>query len=172
MRISLEVFGIPGDSAEPLRRCVYESYERFIHRNGSGAPSTTLSLRGGTCPLTGAGYLSIQILSPHAVELGALQRFADSIYAAHPRRDDEIIRANRAVRIEDSAPEAALESLAEADLRDDEISCWVCGRFDGEEYYDHETKASALLDVRLEEPGPVPLCSVCLRLLQHRKLIE
>lgn len=172
MRVSLEVFGIPAEAAERLRRSVYESYERFLHRNGAARPSTTLSLKGGTCPLTGAGYLNVLVQSPYPLELSALQQFADAVYASHPRRDDDVVRNNRSVRIEDSPAEAPLEGLAEADLRDDEISCWICGRFDGEEYYDHETKTPALLDVRLEEPGPVPLCSVCLRLLQHRKLIE
>jgi len=173
MRISLEVFGIPSEAAGGMRRTVYESYERFLHRNGGSGPCTTLGVRGGTCPLTGRSYLHVRVESPRAVELEAIQRFSDSIYAAHPLREDEAVRSNRGVHIEDSSRAAAeVDALDTADLRDEELSCWICSRFDGEEYLDHESGAAAILEVKCEDPSRIPLCTVCLKLLHDRRLIE
>lgn len=171
MRISLEVFGVPPEGATEMRRAIHASYERFLHRNGGG-PSTALHVRGGTCPLTGRVYLHVVVDSPSALDLEAIRRFADAVYGAHPLRDDEAVRSNRSVRVEDSLEGAAMAGLEGADLPAEELSCWICSRFDGEEYYDHESGAPAILEVRCEEPGRVPLCTVCLKLLHDRRLIE
>jgi hypothetical protein len=173
MRISLEVFGIPSEATGEMRRTVYDSYERFLHRNGGSGPATTLGVRGGTCPLTGRNYLHVLVESPRALELDAIQRFADTIYASHPLREDEIVRANRSVHIEDSQREGAdVDPLDPPDLRDEELSCWICSRFDGEEYFDHESGGPAILEVKCEDPSRIPLCAVCLKLLHDRRLIE
>jgi hypothetical protein len=171
MRISLEVFGVPPEGATEMRRSIHASYERFLHRNGGG-PSTSLHVRGGTCPLTGRVYLHVVVDSPWALDLEAIRRFADAVYGAHPLRNDETVRSNRSVRVEDSPDGAAVAGLEAADLPTEELSCWICSRFDGEEYYDHESGAPAILEVRCEEPGRVPLCTVCLKLLHDRRLIE
>ena len=170
MRIWLEVVGIPETDGENLRRTVYDAYQRFLSRNGSNAGATSLDVRGGTCPFTGRGYLSVQVHSPFAVELQAIQQFADAIYAAHPLRDDAVVRANRAVRIEDSSPdEVAALDAEDKDLRQEEVSCWICGRFDGEEYRDPASGNPRVLEVRSRPPGGVPLCGICLGLLEDRR---
>ncbi len=171
MRIWLEVVGIPPEACERVRQAVCESYRRFLCRNGSNAVSTTLDLRGGTCPFTDRGYLSVQVHSPYPVEVRALQQFAEAIYDAHPLRDDAVVRANRAVRIEDSSPveAAALEAMEDKGPRQEEVSCWVCGRFDGEEYRDPGSGTPRTIQVRDDAPGRVPLCEVCRRLLEDRR---
>jgi hypothetical protein len=170
MRIWLEVVGIPEGACESLRRTAYDSYRRFLCRNGSNVGATTLDLRSGTCPFTGKGYLSVQVHSPCPVELLALQQFSDAIYAAHPLADDAIVRANRTVRIEDSCPEEPSPSEAEdRALRQEEVSCWVCGRFDGEEYNDPGSGMNRVLEVHPDPSGRVPLCAVCRTLLGDRR---
>ncbi len=171
MRIWLEVFGIPEEACEPVRQSVYDSYRRFLHRNGSGSLATSLDLRGGTCPLTGRGYLSVRVHSPYPLDLEALQKFADAVYASHPLRDETVVRANRSVRIEDSSPDdaAALEAADDRRLNPEEVSCWICGRFDGEEYLDPELGTGKILEVRGDVAGRVPLCAICLKLLGERR---
>jgi len=166
----MEVVGIPEEACESLRRTVFDSYRRFLHRNGSKAASTALDLRGGTCPFTGRSYLSIQVHSACPLELQALQQFSDAIYAAHPLREDAVVRANRAVRIEDSSPgdAAVLEMAEDKDRSQEEISCWVCGRFDGEEYTDPGSGENRILEVRGGAAGGVPLCVVCRKLFEDR----
>ncbi len=174
MRISLEVFGIPDEAAERVRQAAHDACRLHLGGNGDGPPDPTLTVRGGTCPLTGRRYLSVLVQSRRPLELVALQRFSDSVFAAHPLGQEETVRANRAVRIEDSPADAAAGPgpLADKDLREEELACWVCGRFDGEEYLDPDSGASALLEVRPAPGGRVPLCLVCLGLFHPRKPIE
>ena len=168
MRICLEVVGIPEDSCEQIRQAVVDAYQRLLHRNGSGPVATSLDLRGGTCPVTGRRYLSVQVHSPFPVELQTLQQFADAVYGAHPLSDDPVVREHRTVRLEDSDPGLLAGMGSDPGPFHEEISCWLCGRFDGEEYSDPASGAPRSLQVLNDVPGRVPLCTVCRRLLEGR----
>lgn len=170
MRISMEIFGIPEGATEVLRRSVYDSFEKFLYRNNSRDCDTTLSLRGGTCPLSGRAYMNVVIHSCDPIDLHSLNLFAESVYGAHPMRDDEVVKKNRFVKIEDSAVADGKGDGLEGgddDGFEEEMACWVCGRFDGEEYRDFAAGQTAALDVRLVPGASVPLCSVCARILNR-----
>lgn len=168
MRIWLEVVGIPSESCESLRQAVLDACRRYLQRNGSGPATTAVDLRGGTCPLTGRKYLSVQVHSTGPMELQAIQQFAEAVYAAHPLRDDPLIRSHQSVRLEDSASVPVPEEGADPGPFHEELSCWLCGRFDGEEYGDPVTGLPRPLQVLDDVPGRVPLCTVCRRLLEGR----
>ncbi|MBI2901217.1 MAG: hypothetical protein HYY17_13625 [Planctomycetes bacterium] len=169
MRISMEIFSVPEEAVEPLRRAVYESFEKFLYRNNSRECDTNLGIRGGTCPLSGRAYLCVVVQSADPVDLHSLNLFADSVYAAHPLRDEEVVRKNRFVRIEDGAPTRGGNGLPDEDDDevDEEMACWVCGRFDGEEYRDFASGVAASLDVQLDPTAGVPLCTVCAKILNR-----
>lgn len=168
----MEIFSVPEDAVETLRRAVYDSYERFLFRNNSKESDTTLNIRGGTCPLSGRSYMNVVVLTALPVDLQSLNLFTDTVFAAHPLREDDLVRKNRFIKIEDSAPSNGHGSLAdendlgEADLDDEDLACWICGRFDGEEYRDFSNDDVAPLEVRLDPTAGVPLCSVCSRILK------
>lgn len=171
MRISMEIFSVPEDALEGLRRAVYDSFERFLYRNNSKESDTTLNIRGGTCPLSGRSYMNVVILTALPVDLQSLNLFTDSVYAAHPLREEDLVRKNRFIRIEDSGSNGngSLECDGEpdeADLQDEDLACWVCGRFDGEEYRDYANDEVVSLEVTLDPTAGVPLCSVCSRILK------
>ncbi len=170
MRIWLEVVGIPEESREDIRRTVHEAYRTYLCGNGTVPDSSGLDIRGGTCPFTGRGYLSVRVHFTRPMDLQALQQFADAIHSAHPMRDDAVVRANRSVRIEDSTPEdVPILGLDEKGPPQEDVSCWVCGRFDGEEYRDHGIGDSRILEVQTDTPGGVPLCAVCRMLFEGRR---
>lgn len=176
MRISVEIFGIPEESVEALRRTVYDSFERFLFRNNSKESDAAVSIRGGTCPLSGRAYMNVTVQAAHPVDLQSLNLFTDTLYAAHPLRDDDLVRTNRFVRVEDSPcgnghPEDDSE-LEDGSADEDEISCWICGRFDGEEYREAESGDTAELEVRVDRACGVPLCRVCARILKRSTPIE
>jgi hypothetical protein len=174
MRVSMEIFSIPEEAAEPLRRAVYDSFEKFLYRNNARESETTINLRGGTCPLSGRGYMNVIIHSAHPIDLQSLNLFADSVYAAHPLRDDDLVRKNRFVKIEDSGNGRSdpRDDVDEDGLEEGDPGCWICGRFDGEEYRDPVTLDMATLEVRADPREGVPLCTVCTRILNRRSPIE
>ncbi|GEM_PF-6894580 len=175
MRISMEIFSIPENSAEVLRGAVYRSFEKFLYRNNSRDCDTSLQIRGGTCPLSGRGYMNVIVQSTDPIDLHSLNLFAESVFAVHPMRDDEVVRNNRFVRIEDTgsdrAPDGDPEHADDGDP-EEEMACWICGRFDGEEYRDFAGGATASLDVHLDVGVGVPLCSVCAKILNRSSPID
>ncbi len=176
MRISMEIFNIPDNAVETLRRTVYDSYEQFLHRKSAHESDTIMSLRGGTCPLSGKNYMHLDIRTNQAIDLESLNLFSDSIYACHPLRDDDIVRNNRQMKIEDARehpePDLLPEGIDEEALGAGEMSCWVCGRFEGEEYEDYLTNENRSTEVHMVPEIQVPLCVVCARILHRSSSIE
>ena len=174
MRISMEIFNIPEDALDNLRRVVYDSYEKFLHQKKES--DTIMSLRGGTCPLSGKKYMHVEIQSNQSMELGSLNRFSESIYAHHPLREDDLVIHNRQVKIEDSSssgePDLLPEGLEEGVLGEGEMSCWICGRFEGEEYIDCLTNNQLSTEIHIVPEIQVPLCVVCARILHRSSSIE
>ena len=174
MRISMEIFNIPEDALENLRRVVYDSYEKFLHQKKES--DTIMSLRGGTCPLSGKKYMHVEIQSNQSMELASLNLFSDSIYAQHPLREDDLVINNRQVKIEDSStstePDLLPEGLEEGVLGEGELSCWICGRFEGEEYIDCLTNEQLSTEIHIVPEIQVPLCVVCARILHRSSSIE
>jgi len=171
MRISVEIFGIPEEATETLRRAVYDSFEKFLYHNNSHESDALVNIRGGTCPLSGRRYMNVVIQTAHPIDLPSLNLFTETVYAAHPLRDDELVRKNRFVRIEDgphpNGRPAEDEEFDEGEPGEDDVSCWICGRFDGEEFRDFAEGATSLLEVRLDAAAGVPLCGVCARILNR-----
>lgn len=176
MRVSMEIFSIPEESMETLRRAIYDSYERFLHGKEPGESDMILSLRGGTCPLSEKKYMHLDIQTSQSIDLRGLNLFTDSLFAAHPLRNDEIVRTNLHVKLEDSAGVPDADSLPagidEEALSGGEMSCWICGRFEGEEYEDFLTNDSLATEVHMAPDIQVPLCVVCARILHRSSSIE
>ena len=174
MRISMEIFNIPEEALENLRRVVYDSYEKFLHQKKES--DTIMSLRGGTCPLSGKKYMHVEIQSNQSMELGSLNRFSESIYAHHPLREDDLVIHNRQVKIEDSSssgePDLLPGGLEEGVLGEGEMSCWICGRFEGEEYIDCLTNEQLSTEIHIVPEIQAPLCVVCARILHRSSSIE
>ncbi|MBI3268892.1 MAG: hypothetical protein HYZ53_07715 [Planctomycetes bacterium] len=175
MKIMMEIFSIPEDNKEQLRRAVREGYERFLFREERDRAKTLIKIHEGTCPFTGKGYMHVMIDGLEFIELKELNVFVDFVYTAHALRNDEVVRRNQYLRIEQSAPvEAESERDEEEGEEDDEgeeeneLTCWICGRLDGEEIYDYESEEPYTIEVKVYEGPKVPLCSVCLDLfLSH-----
>lgn len=175
MKISMEVFSIPEDNKEQLRRAVREGYERFLFREERDRAKTLIKIHEGTCPFTGKGYMHVLIDGLEFIELKELNVFVDFVYAAHALRNDEVVRRNQYLRIEESSEPAAADREApegeeeeEEGEEEGELTCWICGRMDGEEIYDYESEEPYTIEVKVYDGPKVPLCSVCLDLfLSH-----
>lgn len=163
MRMSMEIFSIPAGARDDLRHAVHEAYERYFQRDGS-RPQTVIKVQEGTCPFTGAGYLHIVVDGLDAVQLRDLNAFFAFVYSRHPGRNEAVVKDNAYLKVEEGPGTAPAAGAAEEE-EDRDLSCWVCGRMDGEECTDPEQEENFTVEVRYSEDARVPLCSVCLHLL-------
>lgn len=166
MRLSMEIFGIPQDHVDTLKKAVDEAYARFLYKDGSSKSKTLIKKHEGTCPFTGNRWVHILIDGLEAVELKDVSRFQDAVYSAHPLRSDPVVADNMYLKMEEAAP-AAEESAEAAEEGEEELACWVCSRVDGEECYDYDSGEAYTIEVRFHEDAKVPLCSVCLQLFLY-----
>lgn len=166
MRLSMEIFGIPTDHVEPLKKAVDEAYAKFLYVDNGSKAKTLIKKHEGTCPFTGNRWVHVLIDGLNAIELRNVSRFQESVYGAHPLRTDPVVADNMYLKLEEEAPAEEAEEEA-AEEAEEELACWVCSRVDGEECYDYDSAEAFTIEVRYHEDAKVPLCSVCLQLFLY-----
>lgn len=163
----MEIFGIPQDHVDPLKKAVDEAYTRFLHKNGTAKSKTLIKKHEGTCPFTGNRWVHVLIDGLEALELKDISRFQDAVYEAHPLRKDPVVADNAYLKLEQAAAGEEEDAEEAAEEGEDELACWVCSRVDGEECFDYESGEAFSIEVRFHEDAKVPMCSVCLQLFLY-----
>jgi hypothetical protein len=161
----MEIFGIPPTAVDPLKKAVDEAYGKFLFKDGGTKSRALIKKHEGTCPFTGNRWVHVLIDGLDALELKDVSRFQDSVYGAHPLRQDPVVAENMYLKLEEVA--AAEEEEPAEEASEEELACWVCSRVDGEECFDHDTGEAFTIEVRYHEDAKVPLCSVCLQLFLY-----
>jgi hypothetical protein len=167
----MEIFGILSRDKEPILKTVQENYQDLCAPYFSPKPqNNNIRTQSGTCPFSGREYLHIVIDSLKEIDVKKILRFQENVYSRHTCKDEALVKDNMLLRLEDSECEeinqSKLDELADED--ETEMNCWICGRIDGEEYYDTETHIPYNVEVKFRDVARVPLCSVCLELfLNH-----
>ena len=165
MRISLEVFGIPGESLETVREAVHSGAKLHLAARSPDRPPHRIIFQEGTCPYTGDRYLSVAVDGLDTVDLECCNKFFRSVYLAHPCKDSEEVRNNMQLRIEDPYEVKADGSPFEEQETLDEDTCWICGRINGEERPLTDGQERLTIEVTWDDGRGVSLCNVCRKLL-------
>lgn len=171
MRIIMEIFGILSRDKDTILKFLHEGYQDL------GAPyflpkqqNNNIRVQRGTCPFSGREYLHIVIDNLKEIDIKKILKFQENVYSKHTYKDESVVKDNMILRLEDSEcdeiNQSKLDELSEEG--EEEMNCWICGRVDGEEYYDTETHIPYNVEVKFRDVARVPLCSVCLELfLNH-----
>jgi len=163
----MEIFGIPQDHVEPLKKAVDEAYGKFLSKDTNAKSKTLIKKHEGTCPFTGNRWVHVLIDGLESIELKDVSRFQESVYSAHPLRSEAVVADNMYLKLEQEAPGAEAEAEESAEEEEEELACWICSRVDGEECFDYDTGEAFTIEVRYHEDAKVPLCSVCLQLFLY-----
>jgi hypothetical protein len=162
----MEIFGIPVDQVDPLKRAIDDAYSRYLYKDNGAKSKTLIKKHEGTCPFTGNRWIHVLIDGLEGLELKDVSRFQDAIYGVHPLRSDPVVADNAYLKLEDVAAAEEEEEAAE-EGSEEELACWVCSRVDGEEAYDYDTGEAFTIEVRYHDDAKVPLCNVCLELFLY-----
>lgn len=167
MKLSMEIFGIPQDAVARLRDAVCTGCEKFLLRSPSPGNAKLIKVQEGTCPFTGRSYMYVVANGIESADQRDIDAFASYVWSFHPRREEEVVRRNSFLRLEDTSLESCDDDHERLqDEEDDTLTCWMCGRLDGEECYDYERDETFALEVKFFDMPRVPLCTICYQLLQ------
>jgi hypothetical protein len=168
MKLSMEIFGIPQDAVVRLRKAVCTGCEKFLLRSSSSGNKGLIKVQEGTCPFTGRSYMHVVADGIESADQRDIDAFVSYVWSFHPGREDEVVRRNSFLRLEDAGLGSCAENDHERFSEDEEdtLACWMCGRVDGEECYDYERDEPFALEVKFFDLPRVPLCSICYQLLR------
>ncbi|MDQ7779322.1 MAG: hypothetical protein RDV41_06390 [Planctomycetota bacterium] len=171
MKLSMEIFGIPNDAVTGLRKAVCVACEKFLLKKVGNGARGLIKVQEGTCPYTGRSYMHVVADGIESADQRDVDAFVAYVWSFHPDREQEIVRRNSFCRLEDASggdrsAEEGRESGIEGEDEEETLTCWLCGRVDGEECYDYERDETYSLDVKFFDFPRVPLCSVCYQLLR------
>jgi hypothetical protein len=167
MKISAEIFGIPDSDVENIRKAINDGFERYVHVDQPPGSKTLIRVHESQCPVTGRNAMVIEASGLRALTLGGASEFMEYVYSFHSMRDDEAVKENAALRIHDTAPEPGSDEFSDDEPQESDMACWLCGRMDGEEYYDFDGEQVQTVSVSLCRAAKIPLCSVCLDLIRN-----
>ncbi len=168
MKLSMEIFGIPQDAVVRLRNAVCAGCEKFLLRSPSAGNKGLIKVQEGTCPFTGRSYMHVTAEGIESADQRDIDAFVSYVWSFHPGREDEVVRRNSFLRLEDAGLPSCVDEDRErlGEEEEDTLTCWLCGRVDGEECYDYERDEPFALEVKFYDTPRVPLCSICYELLR------
>lgn len=166
MKISFEIFSIPEENLDELKREISAGCGKYLYNIKAGQITASLRIQEGTCPLTGKRYLSVIVDGLPSLELARLNEFSEYVYSFHPLKNEPLVRDNRTLEIQD-----AFANSPGNGQQEDELECWVCGRLNGEERFDYDSNEYITVEVSFYEGGPeVPLCTTCMNLFTNHDI--